>query len=81
MISLITKSNLLDTTENHIDINEGVVSLSENSGIDIVSKYHPTKHWIQKKKKVTFQGKTWWKKKIKIKTNLNKVIKVTDTGN
>lgn len=51
MISLITKSNLLDTTENHIDINEGVVSLSENSGIDIVSKYHPTKHWIQKKKK------------------------------
>lgn len=44
MISLITKSNLLDSTENHTDKNEVVVSLNEKSGIDTVSKYHPTKH-------------------------------------
>lgn len=38
---LIIESNLLNTTENHIDINEW--KFNEKSGIDIASKDHITK--------------------------------------
>lgn len=40
LISLITESNLLDSTENPIDVNEVVVSLNEKLGIDTVSTKH-----------------------------------------